>query len=308
MRLRTSRRVASRGLALLVVVYTGAHLATRDSAATSSDERSCQAPCQQLVAFGTRSSVPTSQQLRASRALLGQTLPSPSLADVAGPTEGSNWLVPGHLIIGAKPTAADAEALLGAGVSTFCSLIGEWAPARYHEREYPAVLARQSRAHRDGGLRWQGLLDHARLRRRRGEPQLYRRRQVPGGPLATVDAVFLHFGIVDFDAARPAALEALVIELRRRLLDGEVIYLHCRGGHGRTGTVAIPLLASVFGAPTEAVEAYVNWATREGRPLDRELIRQGARVELPETEAQRESARVVSSRLRHLAVAVSQLG
>ena len=63
-----------------------------------------------------------------------------------------------------------------------------------------------------------------------------------------------------------------------------------------------------FGAPTEAVEAYVNWATREGRPLDRELIRQGVHVELPETEAQRESARVVSSRLRHLAVAGSQSG
>ena len=275
MRLPTS--LASRGLALLVVVYAGAHLATRDSAAISPDERSCQAPCQQLVAFGTRSSAPTSQQLRASRALLGQTLPSPSLAAVAGPTEGSNWLVPGHLIIGTMPTVADAEALLGAGVNTFCSLIGEWDPARYHEREYPAGLARQSRAHREG-------------------------------PLATVDAVFLHFGIADYDAARPAELEALVIELRRRLLDGEVIYLHCRGGHGRTGTVAIPLLASVFGAPTAAVEAYVNWVTREGRPLDRELIRQGAHVELPETEAQRESARVVSGRLRHLAVAGSQSG
>ena len=275
MRLPTS--LASRGLALLVVVYAGAHLATRDSAAISSDESSCQAPCQQLVAFGARSSVPTSQQLRASRALLGQALPSPSLAAVAGPTEGSNWLVPGHLIIGTMPTVADAEALLGAGVNTFCSLIGEWDPARYHEREYPAGLARQSRAHREG-------------------------------PLAKVDAVFLHFGIADYDAARPAELEALVIELRRRLLDGEVIYLHCRGGHGRTGTVAIPLLASVFGAPTAAVEAYVNWVTREGRPLDRELIRQGAHVELPETEAQRESARVVSNRLRHLAVAGSQSG
>ena len=274
MRLPTS--LASRGLALLVVVYAGAHLATRDSAAISLDERSCQAPCQQLVTFGT-SSVPTSQQLQASRALLGQTLPSPSLAAVAGPTEGSNWLVPGHLIIGTMPTVTDAEALLGAGVSTFCSLIGEWDPARYHEREYPAGLARQSRAHREG-------------------------------PLAKVDAVFLHFGIADYDAARPAELEALVIELRRRLLDGEVIYLHCRGGHGRTGTVAIPLLASVFGAPTAAVEAYVNWVTREGRPLDRELIRQGAHVELPETQAQRESARVVSNRLRHLAVAVSQSG
>ena len=164
---------ASRGLALLVVVYTGAHLATRDTpAAISSDERSCQAPCQQLVIFGTRSSASTGHQRKASRALLGQPLPSPSLATVAGPTYGSNWLVPGHLIIGTKPTVADAQALMGAGVNTFCSLIGEWSPARYHEREYPAGLAatrtRQGRTGRDEQL-------------------------------ATVDAMFLHFGIEDFD-------------------------------------------------------------------------------------------------------------
>ena len=107
---------ASRGLALLVVVYTGAHLATRDTPAgraLSSNERSCQAPCQQLVIFGTRSSSESTRQQRdASRALLGQPLPSPSLAAVAGPTDGSNWLLPGQLIIGAKPTVADAQALM----------------------------------------------------------------------------------------------------------------------------------------------------------------------------------------------------
>ena len=223
---------ASRGLALLVVVYTGAHLATRDTPAgraLSSNERSCQAPCQQLVIFGSRSSESTGRQRAAARALLGQPLPSPSLADVAGPTDGSNWLLPGQLIIGAKPTVADAQALMGAGVNTFCSLVGEWSPARYHEREYPAGLvatsARQGRAGRD--------------------------EQLP-----TVDAIFLHFGIADFDAPQPAELETLVLELRRRLLDGEVIYLHCRGGHGRTGTVAIPLLVSILGAATEAVEPH----------------------------------------------------
>ena len=61
---------------------------------------------------------------------------------------------------------------MGAGVNTFCSLIGEWSPARYHEREYPAGLAatrtRQGRTGRDEQL-------------------------------ATVDAMFLHFGIEDFD-------------------------------------------------------------------------------------------------------------
>jgi len=265
-------------------------LVSRDTpAAISSDERSCQAPCQQLVIFGTRSSASTSHQREASRALLGQPLPSPSLAVVAGPTDGSNWLVPGHLIIGTKPTVADAQALMGAGVNTFCSLIGEWSPARYHEREYPAELAAtRTPQGRAGG---------------------------DGLGLATVDAMFLHFGIADFDAPQPAELETLVLELRRRLLDGEVIYLHCRGGHGRTGTVAIPLLASVFRAATEPaerdgnlVEAYVNRLTREGRPIDRELIRRGAHVELPETDEQRKSSRVVSRRLRHLAVAGSQPG
>ena len=241
---------ASRGLALLALVCTGARLVTRDTPAANG----------KLVVFGTAS---TSPQHKASRALLGQPLPSPSLATVAGPTDSSNWLVPGRLIIGAKPTVVDAQALMAAGVCTFCSLIGEWSPEHYREREYPAGLAATS----------------------------------------LIDATFLYFGIEDFGVPQPDELETLVLELRRRLLLGEVIYIHCHGGHGRTGTVAIPLLVSIFGAATEAVEAYINRVTREGRPTDRERIRRGGHVELPETSEQRRIAQLVSGRLKHLAVA-----
>ena len=60
---------------------------------------------------------------------------------------------------------------------------------------------------------------------------------------AARDADFLHFPVADFKPPEQQALESLVLGLKRRVVAGEVIYIHCRGGHGRTGTVAIPLIA-----------------------------------------------------------------
>ena len=180
-------------LALVVLVFMGARFATRRTPAAQHSRR--------LVVIEHRSPAPSTQQQAAARALLGQPLPSPSLAALTGPTDNSNWLVPGHLIIGAKPTVVGAQALMAAGVTTFCSLVGEWSSEHYREREYPAGLAASS----------------------------------GGATLPT----FLHFGIEDFDAPQPDELETLVLELRRRLLDGEVIYVHCRGGHGRSHVAGV---------------------------------------------------------------------
>ena len=38
----------------------------------------------------------------------------------------------------------------------------------------------------------------------------------------------------------------LVIKLEEMLFRGEVVYLHCFGGHGRAGTVAAILLGKIF--------------------------------------------------------------
>ena len=42
------------------------------------------------------------------------------------------------------------------------------------------------------------------------------------------------------------AIYELVLDIERRLNEGENIYLHCKGGHGRTGTVAALVISRIF--------------------------------------------------------------
>ncbi len=60
-----------------------------------------------------------------------------------------------------------------------------------------------------------------------------------------------------FTAAWPAKTEALL----ERLRVGERVLLHCKGGLGRTGTVAAMLLIDAGLSPADAIEA-----VREARP------------------------------------------
>ena len=74
----------------------------------------------------------------------------------------------------------------------------------------------------------------------------------------------LHFGILDRQPAESLeALDGLVVELRRRVLDGDVLYIHCWGGRGRTGLVAACLLGALYPSIDEAealerVQAYFS--------------------------------------------------
>ena len=43
---------------------------------------------------------------------------------------------------------------------------------------------------------------------------------------------FLHFPIRDFEEAEVESVIILVNELKRRIIDGDNIFMHCRGGHG----------------------------------------------------------------------------
>ena len=49
----------------------------------------------------------------------------------------------------------------------------------------------------------------------------------------------------DFGVIEDSCLLALVQELRKLVQDGSVLYVHCYGGHGRTGTVLVNLLQAV---------------------------------------------------------------
>ena len=152
------------------------------------------------------------------------------------------------------PVGPDALTLADAGVTTFVSLIGEYSSERYRERD----------SHPSG------------LRR------------------AARDADFLHFPVADFQPAEQQPLESLVLELKRRVVAGEVIYIHCRGGHGRTGTVAIPLIAGLFDLENDRAQECVRAASRANRP--NENPKWG--VHMPETAGQVQAAVAANAKAR----------
>lgn len=123
--------------------------------------------------------------------------PLTSLRDAipTAPTDSSNWLIPGRLLIGEHPSKKEVRALLDAGVDTFVSLIGEYRFPQYKEAQYPAAIA---------------SMQHE----------------------LTVPVSFLHFPVRDFGATSVEALKSLVSELKRRILQGHTLFVHCRGGHG----------------------------------------------------------------------------
>jgi protein-tyrosine phosphatase len=92
-----------------------------------------------------------------------------------------------------------------------------------------------------------------------------------------------HFGIPDRSVAPSLeALDAAVFDLRRRVLNGDWLYLHCWGGRGRTGLVAACLLGALYKELVDAEEA-----------LDRVQTYYNLREEglSPETEEQKEQVR-----------------
>jgi hypothetical protein len=58
---------------------------------------------------------------------------------------------------------------------------------------------------------------------------------------------FVYFGIKDDETASSMEeLQALIADLTQRVHEGQVLYIHCKGGSGRTGLVAACLLRSLY--------------------------------------------------------------
>jgi protein-tyrosine phosphatase len=71
-----------------------------------------------------------------------------------------------------------------------------------------------------------------------------------------VGVEFRHFPILDVDVPRPEQDEeyaAYIEEIISALEAGKTVVAHCRGGIGRTGTVAASLLVGVGHDPDEAI-------------------------------------------------------
>jgi len=57
---------------------------------------------------------------------------------------------------------------------------------------------------------------------------------------------FAHCPIVDCGVTDDDRVLALAMELVQDIINGEVLYLHCWGGHGRTGTVVCIMLHLMY--------------------------------------------------------------
>lgn len=173
-------------------------------------------------------------------------LPSiPCSLDWRGPTPWSNWVIKGRVLAGAYPAArSDAETenilskLLELGVNTFVCLQAEFSLTITEE------LWRQGR-----GLR-PYVRDAQRL--------LIKARQGGNINISQTRLDLLHLPIIDGSVTSDTAISRLADDCCQRILDGERLYIHCWGGHGRTGTLVAIILARLYGLSTSQALEYTQ--------------------------------------------------
>jgi hypothetical protein len=91
---------------------------------------------------------------------------------------------------------------------------------------------------------------------------------------------------------------SFVFELRQRIIQGECLFVHCRGGHGRTGTIVIPLISSLFDVSDMVSTTLVNEFTLSTRKSDMVYASHGWAAEMPETDEQRQLTSAVNRAVR----------
>jgi protein tyrosine/serine phosphatase len=90
---------------------------------------------------------------------------------------------------------------------------------------------------------------------------------------------FVHLPIVDGFVTSDKAMEELLEDCCERLMRHEVLYVHCWGGHGRTGTLVAAMLGRLYGLQSAKALEYCQIFH------DSRTCHQNARS--PQTKAQR---------------------
>jgi len=72
--------------------------------------------------------------------------------------------------------------------------------------------------------------------------------------------------LVDFAPPTPDRMESALAALDDLLAAGRTVYLHCRGGRGRTGCVVACLLVDRGATPAAALESVRTWCGHDHSP------------------------------------------
>lgn len=185
----------------------------------------------------------------------------------------SNWLVPGVVMMGQSPArdvnVGDLMATLRTGkkVTTFVCLQSEVPP--------------QS----DSTVLIGGIVEGDQV----NSMPSYASAAIAADP--AIEPKFVHYGIKDDETAQSVDdLFALCSDLTNRIYLGEVLYIHCKGGTGRTGTVAACLLGKLY-AQLSAEDAL----ERTQKYVETRMSGQGKwvnpKIKSPATDGQKQQVR-----------------
>lgn len=176
------------------------------------------------------------------RSFTFQPLESPHAVqfdDYCGPTPESNWVVPGKLLVGAYPASTDdAETLdlitsiLQLGITKFVCLQQE-----YREQGVTEVMWRSGQALRPY------FHDVRSIIRKKAMLPCLKGEHI----VSAENLTFVHFPIRDCGITDDDRVVELARSLVKAIAEGSIIYLHCWGGHGRTGTLVCIMLHLMYG-------------------------------------------------------------
>lgn len=155
-----------------------------------------------------------------------------------GPTPESNWVIPGVLLVGAFPASADDDEtflliseILKLGINKFVCLQQEYRESGVSEAMWRA----------GHGLR-PYYEDVKKIVANKSKFDTFRGVKI----CESSELNFVHFPIRDCGITDDAAVLKLCRQLVKAISEGEVLYLHCWGGHGRTGTVVCIMLYLMY--------------------------------------------------------------
>jgi len=210
-----------------------------------------------------------------------------------GPLEESNWLIPGTLLLGAYPsppsfTPEEANGfmkkLLDCGIDIFVCLNAEYGTNIDHyayatdDPDDPFLFGAK-------GMKALSTEKNKRIE-------------------------FILLKIIDMNVTGESEVKELCEHLKKQICEGKKIYIHCTGGHGRTGTIASILLSLLY--PTLTAEKILEYLqfTHDQRvsnynkimyidqldePIDSGLKKkfQPGQVPTPQTSAQRKQVKKI---------------
>lgn len=163
--------------------------------------------------------------------------------DFRGPTPWSNYIIQGRVLAGAYPaTISDEEthgilrALLKVGVTTFVCLQAEY---NNSVSDMSWKMGKTLRPYIKDAQRMIMDAKKAREGDTAGNDDLKNIHQT------RLD--LLHLPIVDGSVTSDGAISDLADDCCQRILRGERLYIHCWGGHGRTGSLVALILSRLYG-------------------------------------------------------------